>query len=191
MQVIVKSNVAESTLLSNVGTDAKEKFKNFLWSDMFNDKKTAGKNKSSHTFENTTPEERLVGARSGVFPLASNFHISNLYAVLIVHKVLSEESDIDIYLKSNKHRDDKSSHKTRNSSNDIVKLRNKAAKTTERFGRILTPFAFGVAPLVQVLGTASPNVPFSRAVQIPLFKLIPGNGDKPIIDHIMVMLFPR
>lgn len=71
---------------------------------MFNDKKTAGKNKSSHTFENTTPEERHVGARSGVFPLASNFHISNLYAVLIVHKVLSEESDTDKYFKSNKHR---------------------------------------------------------------------------------------
>ena len=26
---------------------------------------------------------------------------------------------------------------------------------------------------------------------IPLFKLIPGNGNKPVIDHITEMLFPR
>ena len=46
------------------------------------------------------------------------------------------------------------------------------------------PFAFGVAPLLQVIGPNIPMVPTSRAVQIPLFKLVAGKGDQPIIDHI-------
>merc|ERR1712238_9169 len=53
------------------------------------------------------------------------------------------------------------------------------------------PFAFGIIPLVQVIGTECPQSPQNRAVKIPLFKLLPGYGELPIINHIMVLLFPK
>jgi len=53
------------------------------------------------------------------------------------------------------------------------------------------PFAFGVAPLLQVFGADNPIVASSRAVQIPLFRFSAGQGERQIIDHIMVMLYPR
>ena len=132
----------------------------------------------------TVPEsERLCGTRCGVFPLPSNFSISNLYAVLIVNKALGEESELDAYLKLDT--------EPKQPSLDLNKLRGKAERSSERLGRFTTPFAFGVAPLLQVIGADIPTIPSSRAVQIPLFKLDPGRGEKPIIDHIMVMLHPR
>lgn len=132
----------------------------------------------------TVPEsERLCGTRCGVFPLPSNFSISNLYAVLIVHKALAEESELDAYLKLET--------EPKQPNLDLNKLRGKAERSSERLGRFVMPFAFGVAPLLQVIGADVPTIPSSRAVQIPLFKLDPGRGEKPIIDHIMVMLHPR
>lgn len=121
--------------------------------------------------------ERLQGTRCGVFPIPSNLNVANLYAVLIVHKVVSDEADLDPYLKPGK------------PINDLERLRNSAAKNSSRRGDFVLPFAFGVAPLLQVFGTDNPTVASSRAVQIPLFHF--SEGERQIIDHIMVMLFPR
>jgi hypothetical protein len=134
----------------------------------------------------------LQGTRCGVFPLHSRYDMSNLYAVIIVHKTLSEDTELDMYMHSPKQKlDDRSQH-TKNTTLDLSKLRAKAAKSADRFGQFLMPFAFGVAPLVQILGSTPPLIPTSRrAVQIPLFKFIVGEGDKPIIDHILAVTIPR
>jgi hypothetical protein len=119
----------------------------------------------------------LQGTRCGVFPLPSNLNVANLYAVLVVRKVISDDSDLDPYVKPGK------------TVIDIEKLRVNAEKASGRQGNFLVPFAFGVAPLLQVFGTDNPLDPLSRAVQIPLFRFY--GGERQIIDHIMVMLFPR
>jgi len=121
--------------------------------------------------------ERLRGTRCGVFPIPSNLNVSNLYAVLIVQKVVSENADLDPYLKPGK------------PISDLEKLKSNAAKNSARHGSFVVPFAFGVAPLLQVFGTDNPVTASSRAVQIPLFHF--SDGERQIIDHIMVMLFPR
>jgi hypothetical protein len=135
--------------------------------------------------------ERTQGTRCGVFPLASNLNIANLYAVLIVHKVVSETTDFEAYLRPNKATGtDKNS--LRPDKVDIEALRLRAEKAANRQGRFIMPLAFGVAPLLQVFaGAENPVVPSSRAVQIPLFRFTSGLGDRQVIDHIMVMLFPR
>ena len=126
----------------------------------------------------------LQGTRCGVFPLPSNLNVANLYAVLIVQKVLSEDSDFEIYLKQSK--------SSRSSGGiDMNKFRTKAEKASNQHGSFLMPFAFGVAPLLQVFGADNPVVASSRAVQIPLFRFSAGLGERQIIDHIMVMLYPR
>lgn len=123
--------------------------------------------------------DELVGTRCGVFPLPSNLSFSNLYAVLIVHKVLSEET-LDAYLKPG------------SNTGDIEKLRASAEKASQKRAPFLLPFAFGVAPLMQVFaGSENPVITSSRAVQIPLFRFSPGLGERQIVDHIMVMLNPR
>ena len=130
----------------------------------------------------------MQGTRCGVFPLPSNFNIGNLFAVLLVHKVLSDESDLEIYFKSSKSKvDDKNPVKS--AAVDLAKLRSRAEKSSSRNGRILMPFAFGVAPLVHIIGSEPPNIPISRAAHIPLFKLAPGQGEITIIDHIMSIYF--
>jgi hypothetical protein len=121
--------------------------------------------------------DSLQTTRCGVFPIPSNLNVANLYAVLIVRKVISEESDLDPYVKT--------SPKTL----DLEKLRSNATKNSDHHGCFLMPFAFGVAPLMQVFGADNPYVPSSRAVQIPLFRFI--DKESQIIDHIMVMLFPK
>jgi hypothetical protein len=127
---------------------------------------------------------QLQGTRCGVFPLPSNLNVANLYAVLIVHKVLSEDTDFEIYLKQSK--------KARSAGPiDINKFRAKAEKASNQHGSFLMPFAFGVAPLLQVFGAENPVIASSRAVQIPLFRFSAGLGERQIIDHIMVMLYPR
>lgn len=136
----------------------------------------------------SSPEKATQGSRCGVFPLASNLNVSNLYAILIVHKVLSDREDAEVYTKPSN--TDKKGAASR-SRIDIGKLRDKAAKASSRQGDFLMPFAFGVAPLLQIFGTDIPTSVNSRAVQIPLFKFRNGYGDRPIIDHIMVMLYPR
>ena len=79
----------------------------------------------------------------------------------------------------------------KNTTPDLSKLRMKAGKASDRVGQFLMPFAFGVAPLVQILGSTPPLIPTSRAAQIPLFKLIAGEGDKPIINHILAVTNSR
>ena len=126
----------------------------------------------------------LQGTRCGVFPLPSNLNVANLYAVLTCSKVLSDESDFEIYLKQSK--------ASRSAGPiDIEKYRMKAEKASNQHGSFLMPFAFGVAPLLQVFGADNPVVASSRAVQIPLFRFSAGKGERQIIDHIMVMLYPR
>ena len=121
--------------------------------------------------------DRLTGTRCGVFPLPSNLNVSNLYAVLVVRKVLFNERDLGPYLTPGLN------------AVDLEKLRLKAEKASCSHGRLLMPLAFGVAPLLQVFGTDNPSVATSRAVQIPLFQF---NGEEnQIIEHIMVMLYPR
>ena len=123
--------------------------------------------------------DRSIGTRCGVFPLPSNLSFSNLYAVLIVHKILSEES-LDVYLKPGM------------TPIDLDKLRSSAERASQKHSPFLLPFAFGVAPLMQVFaGSENPVITSSRAVQIPLFRFSPGLGHTQIIDHIMVMLNPR
>ena len=126
---------------------------------------------------NGKDEERLEGTRCGVFPLPSNLSIANLYAVLVVRKVLSEDSSLDPYVQLGKN------------VLDLEKLRSTAEKASKRHGQFLQPFAFGVAPLLQVFGADTPHYPTSRAVQIPLFRF--KGAERRIIDHIMVMLYPR
>ena len=130
---------------------------------------------ANHTHSNLTS--------CGVFPLPSNLSVNNLYAIITVGKVISEGSDFEPYLRAKpKGKDDQIS---------IENLRAKAEKASTNHGNFVMPFAFGVAPLLQVFGADVPRVPSSRAVQIPLFRFYAGNGDRQIIDHIMVMLYPR
>lgn len=125
-----------------------------------------------------TDDKRLQGTRCGVFPVPSNLSVSNLYAVLIVRKALAYEGpDLEPYLKPGY------------IPMDMERLRARAEKSSGRLGQFLVPFAFAVAPLLQVFGTENPTVASSRAVQIPLFRFL--GGETNIIDHIMVMLHPR
>jgi hypothetical protein len=130
---------------------------------------------SSEVAEGTP--DRLRGTMCGIFPIPSNLNISNLYAVLIVRKVLSEDSDFDPYLKPRK------------ALPDLDKLKSSAEKAATRHGNFVVPFAFGVVPLLQVFGIDTITAASSRAVQIPLFHF--SEGERQIVDHIMVMLFPR
>ena len=138
---------------------------------------------------NVPEERRTQGTRCGLFPVPSNYNIANLYAILIVGKVASE-GGATVYM-GEKDATDPKGTPPRAKNQDTDKLRGKAEVASDRHGHFLTPFSFGVAPLLQVFGTDVPSVPSSRAVQIPLFQLTPGQGERPIIDHIMVMLYPR
>ncbi|KAG7374623.1 Dock homology region 2 domain containing protein [Nitzschia inconspicua] len=126
--------------------------------------------------------EITVGTRCGVFPLPSNLSVHHLYVIMTVSKVISEGTDFEPYLRPKSSTGDKF---------DIETLRAKAAKAAENHGKFLIPFAFGVAPLLQVFGADILRIPSSRAVQIPLFRFNAGLGDRQIIDHIMVMLYPK
>jgi len=123
----------------------------------------------------------LRSTRCGVFPIQSCYEMKNLYAVLVVQKVLADDSESEIYW----------SNEADNKAPDVAKYRNKASKAVDRVGHILTPFAFGVAPLAQIMGLESPTIPTSKAAQIPLFKLNSGEGEDPIINHIIAITQPR
>lgn len=141
-----------------------------------------------HCFSALSPDDKTNKSSShltscGVFPLPSNLSVNNLYAIITVGKVISEGSDFEPYLRAkSKGKDDQI---------NIENLRQKAEKASINHGNFIMPFAFGVAPLLQVFGADVPRVPSSRAVQIPLFRFYAGNGERQIIDHIMVMLYPR
>ena len=156
-----------------------------LWPYLVHKKGDRGKSflgSSVASSPSSVPEqERGQGSRCGVFPLPSNLNIANLYAVLIVHKVVSEGGDFEAYLRPGKETD----------RIDIEALRLRAEKAANQQGTFLMPFAFGVAPLVQVFREDTPLVAKSSAVRIPLFKFSSGLGDRQLIDHIMVMLYPR
>ena len=107
----------------------------------------------------------------------------NLYAIITVSKVISEGADFEIYLQSQ--------NSKVGDSVDLDSLKAKAEKASQQQGRYTMPFAFGVAPLLQVFGGEIPTVACSRAVKIPLFRFSSGQGERQIIDHIMVMLYPR
>ena len=159
-----------------------------LWPFFSSSTMTPQSSKSSSGTPATIPglseNPSLQGTRCGVFPLPSNLNVANLYAVLTVQKVLSEDADFEIYLKQSK------SNRSPGGI-DMSKYRTNAEKASNQHGSFLMPFAFGVAPLLQVFGADNPEVASSRAVQIPLFRFYAGLGDRQIIDHIMVMLFPR
>jgi hypothetical protein len=127
-----------------------------------------------------------IGTRCGIFPIPSNLNVANLYAVLIVRKVVgggsmsgiaAADSDLDPYLKPGK------------TWTDVERFKASAERASAKNGQILIPFAFGVAPLLQVFGLDNPVVASSRAVQIPLFHF--SSGERQIFNHIMYMLFPR
>jgi uncharacterized protein YgfB (UPF0149 family) len=128
------------------------------------------------------------GTRCGVFPLPSNLSIHNLYAAIIVNKVISEGTDFEAYLRPGKSASEDAS---RQDKINLESLRSRAEKASNQQGKFTMPFAFGVAPLLQVFGADVPLTPSSRAVQIPLFRFSSGLGERQIIDHIMVMLYPR
>jgi hypothetical protein len=130
--------------------------------------------------------ERTQGTRCGVFPLPSNLNIANLYAILVVQKVLSDKEDTVVYAKDPLDVEGKGRPVI-----DLERCREKAERASDRQGRFLMPFAFGVTPLLQVFGTDVPSSPTSRAVQIPLFQFTSSLGERQVIDHIMVMLYPR
>jgi len=129
--------------------------------------------------------EVLQGTRCGVFPIPSNFSVSNLYAVLMVRKVFSDDSD-EAYVGSPTQKSDLSKRAMKGIKHDLISLRNKAMDSANRYGRFLMPFAFGVVPLAQVIG----SIPNAKAVQVPLFRF-QSSGERPIIDHIVFMLHPR
>ena len=118
-------------------------------------------------------------------PLPANLSISNLFAVIIVEKVMAESSDMKPYYKPSRH--EPATHE----ETDLATLRANAAKACKQYGQFTTPFAFGVVPLKHIIGDESPKVPVSRAVQIPLFKFDPERGPQSIFDHIFLMLHPR
>jgi len=125
------------------------------------------------------------GTSCGMFPLPANMSISNLYAVIVVDKVVAESEDLKPYYKPSRH------EQNTNEEFDLATLRANAAKACEDSGQFTTPFAFGVVPLKHIIGEESPKVPVSRAVQIPLFKFDPERGPQSIFDHILLMLHPR
>jgi len=130
--------------------------------------------------ENGTQSE---GTSCGMFPLPANLSISNLYAVIVVEKVISGKAELQPYYKPGRHE----SH----DDIDLSKLRDAAKATCERYGHFTTPFAFGVVPLKHIIGDESPTSTVTRAVQIPLFKYDPERGPQSIFDHILLMLHPR
>jgi hypothetical protein len=153
-------------------------------------KRVSSVSQGSNLSPSKLPEsERLQGTRCGVFPLPSNLNVSNLYVVLIIHKVISEGSDFEAYLRPGK--PGAGTDKARQDKTDLETLRSRAEKASKKQWNFLMPFAFGVAPLLQVFGADVPVVASSRAVQIPLFRFSAGLGERQIIDHIMVMLYPR
>jgi len=148
-----------------------------------------------NAFEVLSPENEAImfeGTRCGVFPIHSRYDIRNLYAVLIVHKILTDNNELDIYQNHSMNPKFDDGHtRTKIPESDLRKLRERAGKSAERFGPLITPFAFGVAPLVEILGSSPPHIPTSRAAQIPLFRMTAGEGEKPILDHIFAVTNQR
>eukprot|EP00553_Chaetoceros_curvisetus_P010329 CAMPEP_0204635704 /NCGR_PEP_ID=MMETSP0717-20131115/32036_1 /ASSEMBLY_ACC=CAM_ASM_000666 /TAXON_ID=230516 /ORGANISM="Chaetoceros curvisetus" /LENGTH=68 /DNA_ID=CAMNT_0051654515 /DNA_START=50 /DNA_END=253 /DNA_ORIENTATION=- len=68
--------------------------------------------------------------------------MNNIYAVIIVEKTLTgEDIDFDIYYNNKPKGED--------IAQELLKCRTRAGKAADKLGHFLTPFAFGVAPLVK------------------------------------------
>ena len=83
----------------------------------------------------------LEGSPCGIFPLPSHLHISNLYAVLLVHKVVSDDADQQPYFKPS--RRDRTANSNQKEEFDLAKLRENASRSAESYGQLITPIAFG------------------------------------------------
>lgn len=126
------------------------------------------------------------GTSCGIFPLPASTSVSNLYAVIIVHKVIGDNpSQIHPYYKPDRR------ESCSQEAIDLVSLRSDATEKCNQYGQFITPFAFGVVPLKHIIADESVKIPASRAVQIPLFKFDPSRGEQSIFDHILLMLHPR
>jgi hypothetical protein len=123
----------------------------------------------------------LRSTRCGIFPILGSYETSNVHAVLLVHKVLGDDVDLDTYW--NLDSASSSDHKQFDSS----KVRERALKRSWHF---LTPFAFGVVPLVQIISSDAPTSPTSRACQIPLFRYHAGDDPNQIVNHILAINYP-
>lgn len=131
-------------------------------------------------------KEPPAGTRCGVFPLPSNLNVKNLYVIITVSKVISGNSDFDHYLRRKP-----AGCKGKTDKTDLAALRTKAETASQHHGKFIMPFAFGVAPIHQVFGADVPHIPSSRMVQIPLFHFSAGKGERQIINHIIVMAYPK
>ena len=140
---------------------------------------------ATFAFDGIGKDIQSEGTPCGIFPLPSNLSISNLYAVIIVHKVIAEDADVQHYYKPGRH------ESTHGDIPDLANLRDSAKTASEQYGQYTIPFAFGVVPLKHIIGDESPKLPVSRAVQIPLFKFDTDRGPQSIFDHILLMLHPR
>ena len=87
-------------------------------------------------------EDVLVPNAAHFIAIQSQF--ANLFAVLLVKKVLSEDP-LDMYLKQG------GGGGPNSKSPDLAKLRASAEKASQRQSAFLLPFAFGVAPLLRSL----------------------------------------
>lgn len=119
--------------------------------------------------------------RCGIFPISSAFQTSQTHAVLIVHKVFGDESELDLYLGNDR---------SIESYEHCVRSQMNIFNESNRPGRLITPFAFGVVPLVQIIGQSNPISISSRACQIPLFRFLAGGGSDQIVDHIIALTQP-
>lgn len=140
-------------------------------------------------YTSSTDEIDSQGTRCGIFPLPSNLSINNLYATILVKKVVSEGTDFEPYIRPGRNANEDANRQQDRKT--LENMRARAEKASNQQGKFIMPFAFTVAPLLQVFGADVPQSPRSRAVQIPLFRFSSGLGERQIIDHIMVMLNPR
>ena len=113
--------------------------------------------------------------RCGVFSLPIQYDIQHLHAVIIIQKALGDENDLQWYWVGDK------------TDQELTRRRAKASRVSKVYGKIVTPFAFGVVQLSDILVGNNIESPTSKAAKIPLFKLKPGEGDSPIISHIQAI----
>ena len=94
---------------------------------------------------------------------------------------------------SNNNKNNKNNNNNNNNNNndkginstELSRHRARTGNYADRLGQFLTPFAFGVAPLVDIIATEAPSRPTAQGVKIPLFKMVAGRGERPIVEHIL------
>ena len=110
------------------------------------------------------------GSRCGLFPIPSSLNFSSLYAILLVRRALSNDDELlSLYaddapkkklfrLKSESPRVDK-----------IEVWREKAYNKAAKYSHIQSPFAFGILPLAEAVGSENPSAATRRSLEMPLF----------------------